>query len=72
MFARSEPVSGDKTLLAVPIDLSGVGGAPVRFRFHLRKGRLYAFWVSADPAGASGGSVAAGGPAFAGRRDLPR
>ena len=34
---------------------------PVKFRFHLRNGCLYAFWVSPSPAGASHGYVAAGG-----------
>lgn len=42
---------------------------PVRFRFHLQKGELYAFWVSQDRSGASQGHVAAGGPGFTGSRD---
>lgn len=37
---------------------------PVRFRFHLRHGRLYSFWVSSQKSGASGGYVATGGPGF--------
>ena len=41
---------GDKTLLAVTWkgapDLSAVAGRPVGFRFHLKKGRLVAFWDS--------------------------
>jgi len=41
----------------------------VRLRFHLRSGRLYAFWVSPDASGASGGYVAAGGPGFTGPTD---
>lgn len=71
VLATSSPVAGDKTRLPVPIDLSAVAGKAVRFRFTV-KGRLYAFWVSPDPAGASGGYVAAGGPGFAGSRDLPK
>ncbi len=47
-----------------------LAGQPVRFRFRLRRGRLYAFWVSASESGASGGYVAAGGPGFSGARDL--
>ena len=67
------PVSANKTLQPVhwqgADDLSTVAGAPVRFRFHLRNGRLYAFWVSPDASGASHGYVAAGGPGFAGPTD---
>lgn len=50
-------------------DLSALSGRPVRFRFHLRQGRLYAFWVSQDASGASQGYVAAGGPGFLTTRD---
>jgi hypothetical protein len=50
-------------------DLGELAGKTVRFRFWLRQGRLYAFWVSRDKGGASGGYVAAGGPGFAGVRD---
>jgi len=50
-------------------DLSAVAGRTVRFRFHLRKASLYAFWVSPDATGASGGYVAAGGPGLAGPTD---
>jgi hypothetical protein len=71
--ANCEPVRGDKTLLPVrwkgATDLSALAGKPVRFRFHLRNGRLFAFWVSPDESGASHGYVAAGGPGFAGPTD---
>ena len=50
-------------------DLSALAGKGVRFRFHLRSGRLYAFWVSPDTSGDSGGYVGAGGPGFAGQVD---
>lgn len=50
-------------------DLSCVSGKPLRFRFHLRKGKLYAFWVSADTSGTSHGYVAAGGPKYKGAID---
>ena len=39
-------------------------GETVRFRFSLRGGRLYSFWVSPSPSGTSRGYVAAGGPGF--------
>ncbi len=73
VIAESEPVKGDRTLQPVAWkegkDLSGLAGKPARFRFHLASGRLYAFWVSADRSGKSGGYVGAGGPGFPGSRD---
>jgi hypothetical protein len=74
-FSRANcvPVSTDKTLQAVQWqgaeNLSAVAGRPVRFRFHLREGSLYAFWVSPEASGASHGFVAAGGPGFNGMTD---
>ena len=52
-------------------DLSALAGKPVHFRFYLRKGSLYAFWVSPDASGHSNGYVAAGGPGYDGPRDCP-
>jgi len=74
-FAKNNcvAISTDSTL--VPIrwkgaeDLSGIAGRPVRFRFHLRNGSLYSFWVSRSNSGASRGYVAAGGPGFVGPMD---
>ena len=70
------PVRADKTLQPVRwrgvADLSSLAHQPVRFRFHLKNGRLYAFWVSPESAGASWGYVAAGGPGFSSNRDLGR
>ena len=67
------PLRVDNTLQAVAwkggADLSSLAGTPVRFRFHLRDGRLYSFWVSPDASGASHGYVAAGGPGFKGPTD---
>ena len=54
-------------------DSSGIGkliGRPVRLHFQLDRGDLYSFWVSAHEDGRSGGCLAAGGPGFAGYRDL--
>ena len=50
-------------------DLSGVAGSGVKVRFYLRNARLYSFWVSSHPSGASNGYVAAGGPGFTGPID---
>jgi hypothetical protein len=50
-------------------NLGRLAGQPVRFRFHLTSGRLFAFWVSPEATGASHGYVAAGGPGFRGPID---
>jgi len=71
--ANCPPIRGDRTLLPVrwngAEDLSACAGKPVRFRFLLRLGSLYSFWVSPDRSGASHGYVAAGGPGFTGPID---
>jgi hypothetical protein len=67
-----EAVSADKTLAPVTWtggDLAKLAGKPVRFRFHLNDGKLYAFWVSPDKSGASHGYIGAGGPGFTGATD---
>ncbi len=43
-------------------DLSTLRGNKVRFRFYLREGQLYAFWVSPSIKGESRGYTAGGGP----------
>ena len=58
-----EPVTWDAG------DLATLAGHEVVFRFHLRHGKLYAFWVSPSDAGVSRGFVAAGGPGFSGSLD---
>ncbi|MCH5378230.1 MAG: glycosyl hydrolase family 32, partial [Planctomycetes bacterium] len=69
-FTRDDclPIKADSTCMPVAWrgsdDLSSLAGQPIRFRFHLSDGRLYAFWVSPDASGASYGYVAAGGPGF--------
>jgi len=66
-------ITGDTTLQQVTWkgsdSLSVLAGQPVRFRFHLKNGSLYAFWTSPDKSGASYGYVAGGGPGFSGPRD---
>jgi hypothetical protein len=68
--ANCLPVTADSTRARVTWstapDLARVAGEIVRFRFHLRRGRLYAFWVSPSVDGPSMGYVAAGGPGFSG------
>jgi len=71
--ANGVPIREDGTLLPVrwagADDLSALAGQPVRFRFYLTNGQLYAFWVSPAESGASHGYVAAGGPGFTGPTD---
>ena len=47
--------------------LAVVAGKPVRFRFSLKNAKLFAFWVSKQKTGESGGYVAAGGPGLTNR-----
>ncbi len=70
---ESLPLTADSTIAAVKWkgggDLSSLAGKPARFRFHLKKGKLYSFWVSPEDSGASHGYAAAGGPGFTGAWD---
>ncbi|MEM1297071.1 MAG: glycosyl hydrolase family 32, partial [Verrucomicrobiota bacterium] len=74
-LANCVPVQLDETKSEVRWaggkDLGDLKDKPVRFRFHLTNGALYAFWVSTDESGASNGYVASGGPGFDGPRDAP-
>ena len=67
------PVRGDSTSARVvwtgAADLAALANRPVRFKFHVTNGALYAFWVSPETTGASHGYVAAGGPGFTGPID---
>jgi hypothetical protein len=70
--ANCRGAQGDGTRLGISWNgarLSELAGQTVRFRFLVRKARLFAFWVSRSEAGASNGYVAAGGPAFPGPID---
>jgi hypothetical protein len=49
--------------------LARVAGKTLKLRFHLKKARLFAFWVSRQNTGESQGYVAAGGPGFTGSVD---
>ena len=67
------PIHGNGTKLRVTwtrrTSLAELAGRPVRFRFDVSGGRLFAFWVAATEAGASNGFAAAGGPGFTAGRD---
>ena len=71
--ATCVPVHGDSTSARVvwsgAPDLAALANRPVRFRFQVTNGALYAFWVSSETTGASQGYVAAGGPGFTGTTD---
>ena len=72
-MANSIPFSGDSTIKDLKwegaTDLSALAGQPVRFRFELNNGSLYAFWVSRDESGRSDGYLAAGDPGYTGPTD---
>lgn len=67
------PVSLDSTIQLVnwknSKDISSLKGRTIRFRFYLKNGHLYSFWVSPNESGASQGYVAAGGPGLTGSKD---
>lgn len=50
-------------------DIAVLKGKKVRFKFYLKNGSLYSFWVTPDKSGASYGYVAAGGPGLIGNLD---
>jgi len=65
-------VTGDSTKVEVPLApelLASLRGRPVRFRFSLDCGTLYAFWVSPSGRGESRGYLAGGGPDYPSLRD---
>ena len=70
---KCQPVAADSTLCRVTwqneATVKALRGKPVRFRFSLANGALYAFWVSRDATGRSDGYVAGGGPGFTGMTD---
>jgi hypothetical protein len=74
-LAQSEPVSVDSTKVELRWrnnpNLAQLETGLVRLRFHLRRGSLFSFWLTADPLGASAGYVAAGGPGFKTGIDAP-
>ena len=63
---------GDSTrveLKALSGSLGSFAGSPVRFRFRVKGGGLYSFWVSDAPSGRSHGYLAGGGPGYSGLKD---
>jgi len=71
---KCNPVSANSTIQQMSWngveDLSSLAGKKVKFRFHLKMGKLYSFWVSPEISGASHGYNAAGGPGFSGSVDI--
>src|SRR5262249_5808585 len=63
-------ISGDSTRKLIRwgrnSDLRKLAGTPVRFKFYITDGKLFAFWVSKSAAGESRGATGAGGPGIAG------
>ena len=50
--------------------LEAVTRKTIRIRFTMTNSKLYAFWISPDKRGKSGGATAAGGPGFTGTWDV--
>ncbi|MDE2699474.1 MAG: glycosyl hydrolase family 32 [Gemmatimonadetes bacterium] len=75
-FENCTPLREDGTCQAVSwgraTDLSAISNREVRFQFRLSNGSLYAFWVTSDRLGSSGGYLGGGAPGASGFRDLPR
>lgn len=72
-FGDCIPVVSDGTKLPLRFrggDLSRFCGKAIRIRFEMISADLYAFWVSEDLDGKSGGYVAAGGREYPGDRDV--
>ncbi|WP_053332380.1 hypothetical protein [Verrucomicrobium spinosum] len=74
VLAVSRKTSGDSTKQKLDWvdreDVLAFASKPVRLRFHLTQGRLYAFWITPDADGASNGYLGAGGPEYQGVRDV--
>lgn len=51
-------------------DVAEFAGRPVRVRFSMTGGSLYAFWITPDAGGASYGYLGGGGPEYQGVRDV--
>lgn len=51
-------------------EFAALANRPFKLNFAMPRGDFYAFWVGKDAKGASGGYVAAGGPAYASSRDI--
>ncbi|MDO5299491.1 MAG: hypothetical protein Q4F18_08680 [Clostridia bacterium] len=72
-FEDCVPVVADSTKAPLRFrggDLGRFCGRPIRIRFEMISVDLYAFWVSGDMSGKSGGYVAAGGREYPGDRDV--
>lgn len=50
-------------------DLADLGDQKIRLQFRMDRGDLFAFWVTDQPLGKSGGYVGGGGPGFKGGMD---
>lgn len=70
---KCKTVSMDSTIKQIEwngsSDLSALAGQQIKFRFKLKNGDLYAFWVSPSTYGESNGYVAGGGPGYDSNKD---
>ena len=72
-FENCIPLKGNTTISKIGWksgdDLSVFNDKPVRFRFKLKNGKFYSFWVSRDNTGRSDGYIGGGGPGFSSNVD---
>ncbi|MFC4304059.1 hypothetical protein [Cohnella boryungensis] len=72
---QCEPIGVDSTCVQIRWiggNLEAVANRTIKLRFYLEKASLYAFWITADEEGRSGGYMAAGGPGFHKGQDVRR
>lgn len=75
-FTRKDclPITTDSTKQIVVWkdgdSLESLAGNNVRFKFYASKSKIFAFWVSKNREGVSGGATAAGGPGLTGNWDI--
>lgn len=75
-FTRKDflPVTADSTKQHVTWkdkdSLQSLVGKPVRLKIYATNAKIYAFWISKNREGVSGGATAAGGPGFSGTWDI--
>lgn len=74
VIKKSKTIKTDNTIYNVQFtdnqDLAKYQGQVVKFRFKLKKGKIYSFWVSPDKNGASYGYLGGGNPNAEGNLDI--
>lgn len=73
-YADCLPISTDSTKCLIvwkdKENLESLAGKAIRLKFYLTNSKFYAFWISTNRQGVSGGATAAGGPGLNGNWDI--